>query len=123
MASLSPGFESQPWPSRRCENRQIRARGMTSPNALSFEQVAADRSKQQLITNYILVGARAGRSPGIKIGPSGSHLTANRCAETQAGCLEVSKQAAKHKSLLDYSDLGKAFSSLGNSRMRAEGLA
>ena len=33
----------------------------------------------------------------------------------------MSKQAAKHKSLLDYSDLGKAFSSLGNSRMRAEG--
>lgn len=65
--------------------------------------------------------ARAGLSRRITIGPSGSHLTASRCAETQAGCLQVSKQAAKHKSLLDYSDLGKAFSCLRNSRMRAEG--
>lgn len=46
------------------------------------------------------------------MGPSGAHLPASDRRRLGLGALPVSKQAAKHKSLLDYRDLGKAFRSL-----------
>lgn len=46
------------------------------------------------------------------IGPSGAHLPASDRRRHGLGAIQVSKQAAKHKSLLDYGDLGQAFRSL-----------